>query len=893
MTEATGRLAAALQDRYQIERELGQGGMATVYLAHDLRHDRPVALKVLRAELAAVIGAERFLAEIKTTANLQHPHILPLFDSGSADSFLYYVMPYVEGESLRDRLSREKQLPVDEAVRIATEVAEALEYAHEQGVIHRDIKPENILLHGGHALVADFGIALAVTKIGGPRMTETGLSLGTPSYMSPEQAMGEREITPRADIYALGCVLYEMLLGEPPFTGPTAQAVVAKVMTEKPGPIVARRERVPPWVEEAVFTALEKLPADRFATAAQFAEALRAGAPPPARAAPARSAAGTRAWIQDWRSWVTAGVAMAAVSVAVLSRRGPASLSAPVARFDVALPGRPTPSLGNFLVAPAISPDGTILVYDAMARDSTGVARRELFARRLDAIEPTLIPGTEGGRAPFFSPDGRWIGFWVGPRLVKVPVTGGTPITLADSTDPFMSTGSWGSDGTVVFPIAMDALGEVDARGGTVRILYRDSTRIVEDPTVLPDGKSVLFLRCRRDDCGQHQEVAVVNLASRVVRILTAPGVFRMVEYLSTGHLLYVRGDLLVRADAELATAPFDLRKGITGDETPVVEHVQSFSISRTGTLVTIGAAASRNTLVVVGLDGTEHQLGDSTRDYLFPAVSPDGRRVAMEIHDAAGGQIWVYDTTSRALTRLTSQGHNTSPVWSPDAARIAYSSARGAASAIYAVPADGGGLEQRIGLAAPAIAFARLSWSRGGARIAYESGEGIGSVSSTFTVAAAPDSVGRAVPQLGRRAGRPVFSGDGRWLAYVESQSGRDEVYVSPFPGPGGRWAVSAGGGDEPVWAPSGRTLFYRGADGWLYAATLALGGPVLITHRARLFDTRPYVADAGYDVFPDGRHFVFVREDRASSTVGVTLNWFTDLDQRLQAGRGARRRD
>jgi len=223
MTDAVTRLSAALADRYVIERELGAGGMATVYLAHDVRHDRKVALKVLRPELSAILGAERFLHEIKTTANLQHPHILSLFDSGEADGLVYYVMPYVEGESLRDRLNREKQLPVDDAVRIAREVADALEYAHQHGIVHRDIKPENILLHGGHAQVADFGIALAASKSeGGTRMTETGMSLGTPHYMSPEQSMGEREITPKADIYALGCVLYEMLTAEPPFTGATA-----------------------------------------------------------------------------------------------------------------------------------------------------------------------------------------------------------------------------------------------------------------------------------------------------------------------------------------------------------------------------------------------------------------------------------------------------------------------------------------------------------------------------------------------------------------------------------------------------------------------------------------------------------------------------------------------
>src|SRR6266404_4523124 len=234
MTPVPDRLAAALADRYRIERELGQGGMATVYMAEDLKHHRKVAVKVLRPELASALGPERFLREIETTANLRHPHILPLYDSGEAGGFLFYVMPLVEGESLRDRLTREKQLPIDDALRIASEVASALDYAHRHGVIHRDIKPENILLHDGRALVADFGIALAASKAGGTRMTETGMSLGTPHYMSPEQAMGEREITARSDVYALGVVLYEMLTGDPPFTGSTAQAIVARVLTEKP-----------------------------------------------------------------------------------------------------------------------------------------------------------------------------------------------------------------------------------------------------------------------------------------------------------------------------------------------------------------------------------------------------------------------------------------------------------------------------------------------------------------------------------------------------------------------------------------------------------------------------------------------------------------------------------
>src|SRR5215216_5003728 len=273
MTEQVSRLAAALADRYRVERELGAGGMATVYLAEDLRHDRRVAIKVLRPELAAVIGAERFVREIQTIATLQHPHILGLIDSGEVEGTAYYVMPFVEGDSLRDRLTREKQLPVADAVRLACEVAGALDYAHRHGVIHRDIKPENILLHDGSALVADFGIALAMSTAG-TRMTETGMSLGTPHYMSPEQAMGERELDARSDVYALGCVTYEMLLGEPPFTGPTAQAIVARVVTAEPAGLTEQRRSVPAAVDAAVLTALEKLPADRFASAREFAEAI-------------------------------------------------------------------------------------------------------------------------------------------------------------------------------------------------------------------------------------------------------------------------------------------------------------------------------------------------------------------------------------------------------------------------------------------------------------------------------------------------------------------------------------------------------------------------------------------------------------------------------------------
>ncbi len=308
-TEQFDRLKAALADRYRIERELGAGGMATVYLAHDLRHDRKVAIKVLKPELAAVLGAERFVQEIKTTASLQHPHILPLHDSGEAGGFLYYVMPYIEGETLRDKLNRETQLGIEEAIKITTEVADALDYAHRQNVIHRDIKPENILLHDGRPMVADFGIALAVSAAAGGRMTETGLSLGTPHYMSPEQATAEKDLTNRSDIYSLGAVLYEMLAGDPPHTGSSAQQIIMKIVTEEAQPVAKMRKAVPPNVAAAVAKALEKLPADRFASAQEFTGALGdpAFAAPSVGATPAHPPVGRggfRAWVADPRSMV-------------------------------------------------------------------------------------------------------------------------------------------------------------------------------------------------------------------------------------------------------------------------------------------------------------------------------------------------------------------------------------------------------------------------------------------------------------------------------------------------------------------------------------------------------------------------------------------------------------
>ncbi|MEO7476778.1 MAG: protein kinase, partial [Gemmatimonadales bacterium] len=483
MTESLSSLTAALADRYRIERELGAGGMATVYLAQDLRHDRQVAIKLMRPELAAAIGADRFLSEIRTTANLQHSHILPLFDSGQAGGTLFYVMPFVEGESLRDRLAREKQLPIADAVRIACQVASALDYAHRHGVIHRDIKPENILLHDGSALVADFGIALAASKAGGTRITETGMSIGTPHYMSPEQAMGQREITARSDVYALGAVTYEMLLGEPPFTGPTAQAIVAKVLTEQPAPLVPRRRSIPAQVEDTVLTALEKLPADRFASAQEFAAGLTA-APTVARPSH-RTGVGTGPAARvSWRRWLLpslGAVALGAGAFLLGARRS----HAPALPLSFGQATKVTWDPG-IEVLPAISPDGKTVAYA-----SGTLIRMRVFVRPVAGGRGIQLTDdtTQVQSHPRWSPDGSRVLFLERGGVVSVPATGGAekPEVPAGRTGPVLAA-AWAPDGRRIAYVVGDSVFMRDG-SGEARVL----ARLFEpyDCTWSPDSKAL------------------------------------------------------------------------------------------------------------------------------------------------------------------------------------------------------------------------------------------------------------------------------------------------------------------------------------------------------------------------------------------------------------------
>ncbi|MEP7326040.1 MAG: protein kinase [Gemmatimonadota bacterium] len=866
-------LATALADRYRIERELGAGGMATVYLAQDLKHDRRVAVKVLRPELAAVIGAERFLAEIKTTANLQHPHILPLFDSGAADSFLFYVMPYVEGESLRDRLNREKQLPIADAVRIATEVASALDYAHRHGVIHRDIKPENVMLHDGQSLVADFGIALAASKAGGSRMTETGMSLGTPHYMSPEQAMGEREITARSDVYALGAMTYEMLAGDPPFTGSTAQAIVAKVMTDDPAPLRRHRKAVPEHVEAAVLTALEKLPADRWGSAREFAEALAGAVSTTSRIIRNTSVPG---W-QRHAGTIIGALTLVAITASVLAIHGRGRTGGTeVNRLNLALPDQGLTAPGGTRFAWA--PDGRAFVYVG-----PGPGGSQLWLRSLDALEATAIQGTDGASSPFFSPDGSQIGF-ISPNpfdVRVVPRAGGNVTTLV-SEELSGGGASWGTDGYIYFD-GLTNLSRIRANGSGREVVAPLDTLQHEIgiawPQALPGGRGVLYrLRHTGDEIDAYT-VMVTDLRTHARKLLVK-AVFA--RYLPTGHLLYVTADGSLMATRfnldrlEMTGTPALLQRGIGIGGFGAVD----LGVSSTGSLLyTTGQSSTITEPTWVTRDGKSTPVDPTWREGIIGAVaiSPDGSRLATQLLPYSSGSatltqdIWVKRLDAGPLSRLTFEGNaNEVPSWSHDGREILFVSDRSGARALYRQRADGSGAAQL------------LATDPRGLRSGFESPDG-----RWLVLRSMEGTVGRG-DILGLRIGvdtapvplvatpfrerDPALSPDGRWLAYASDETGQFEVYVRPFPDvQAGKWQVSTGGGTGPRWGHRGNELFYRDMAQDMIAVHV-VGQPAFsIVGRQRLFSAASYFSTLDqvlYDVAPDDRRFLMLHVGSESGT-------------------------
>ncbi|HSM07269.1 MAG TPA: protein kinase [Longimicrobiales bacterium] len=869
------RLNTALSGRYRIERELGAGGMATVYLAQDLKHNRQVAIKVLKPELAAMVGATRFLGEIETTANLHHPHILPLFDSGQADGFLYYVMPWVDGESLEDRLQREKQLPVDEALAVATKVAGALQAAHDQGVIHRDIKPANILLQNGEPLVADFGIALAVQEAGGGRLTETGLSLGTPYYMSPEQAMADRDPDARSDLYSLACVLYEMLSGDPPHTGSTAQAVVAKILTHDPGPVSESRRSVPEHVDRALRKALERLPADRFPRVADFAAALQGKLEVTGRVSgPSAQGAGMTA---SGRGWAILAILALAVAAAGWLRTPAEGLSVPGSVLAI-----PTPNVGGTATATlrqvALTPDGRTLIFAGIS-DENRTFRRDLHDTR--TVE---LPQTQSFLSSYLtSPDGsEFVAMGVDDGyLYRYSIDGGNE-RIVSQDPPGLVFFDWADDGALWFA--------GDGREGLIRMdLAGNQTRVLGEELfghtiqqVLPGASTALMIQAASGVSSGPLVAADLATGAKTVLIPT-----------DVASAAYTAGALVVvRPDGTLHGALFDpssltLRSDLVQLDDGVLsdQGVSQLTVSRNGTVAYI-PDESRD-LVLVQRDGSSRSLVREGQSFHAPSFSPSGDRVAVDFITGDGRNVWVVDLDDGIPTRATFRGNGHDPRWIPGGASLSYLADTPGEAGFGIFRSRPGDLEPDSLIARPTLSY---------------SGEWLGDGSALVTTAngledgSGPDLVivrdggrGEVEPLLVTRFAEawPAISPDDRWLAYVSDRSGRFEVYVRPLAGEGPEIQVSRGGGSEPRWNPRGGELFFRSGPGFgteLVAAGIQTEPELRVTSRTRLFsmvDIATGTPHTNYDVSPDGETFVMVRFN-PSSRIMVIQNLPDVLERR-----------
>ncbi len=892
MSDVIARLNAALTGRYAVERELGQGGMATVYLADDVRHKRKVALKVLKPELAAVVGSERFLAEIETTANLQHPHILPLFDSGEADGFLFFVMPYIEGETLRDRIDREKQLPVDEAVGIATAIASALSVAHEQGVIHRDIKPSNILLSRGEPLVMDFGIAIAVTKSTGARLTETGLSVGTPYYMSPEQATGDREITAASDVYALGCVLYEMLVGEPPYVGATAQAVLGKILTEKPRNPTAVRAVVPANVEGAVLQALEKLPADRFRTASGFVRAItdtgfRYGG----------AAAATTTSAGPWKPMALGFAALSVILAGVLANSGLGPPpSGPVTRHPI----EPPAPLERVVVR--LSRDGSRIGYRILSPDAPrftypGPDDSRIWVRERGVLDLEEVPGTGGAEFFTFSPDGNSIAFTVRDTLKTVSLDGGRPVTVL--VDESVIAPDWGDDGylylgsgTTERPHVL----RVPATGGEATPVpgTEEHGMYFEVPRVLPGSRGMLATAYHDLYDEELTEIWAVDFESGSRHYL-ANGI--RAQYVASGHLVYLTGT------GQLVAAGFDLESlQMTTDPIVLEEGLFGFMASDRGDLIAgYGAPRRRDYQVMwVDRDGTMEVLdwtfrpGEANYD---PTLSPDGSRVVLTSQQRDSSFLVRTWDLAGGTSQVVAQGRYRNTTWSADGRYIGVIEWGDHSARWVRIRSDGSGEIEPL--------TEVISWPEEGDVLPgfWSPDDTLFVIGNKTGLAAIRAGTGIIDTLLvtGKEHGQATLSPDGRWVAYIEEDDDPAvawRLFVRPFPNVNDeKIPVSAGQGYEPRWSRDGRTLYFIrfGVPGvQLLAASVRAGSDFSVLGVEPLFypQTGSVYLGGGwsYDANADGSRFMAVRRLITSAReerLVLTINFFAELRERVGGNR------
>jgi serine/threonine protein kinase/Tol biopolymer transport system component len=873
---------------YEIVSAIGAGGMGEVYKARDTRLDRTVAIKILPSadpELRA-----RFKAEAKAIAALQHPHICTLHDVGQQDGTDYLVLEYLEGKTLADHLKR-GPLKFDDVLKIAIEIADALDKAHRAGIVHRDLKPANVMLTKSGVKLLDFGLAKLrpqIAAVGGfstavtqstPPLTATGSIFGTLPYMAPEQLEG-RDADARTDIFALGVVIYEIATGRRAFEGSSQASLIGAILKNDPPPIRTLQPLAPPNLERVVRKCLAKDAEDRWQSARDVATELQSVAKEQAQPATAAPLPGGQTRRERW-AWPVAALLLASTVAFLLnSFTRPPPPRDPV-RFSVPLPvdvGRVDIAWGS---PPAISADGRQIAYVGSRPDGT----TQIYIRKLDQFEGSPVRGTEDGLGPFFSPNGQWLGFFSGGKLKKVAIGGGSPITLCDG---YSRGATWGTDDTIIFtPHYNGGLSRVSAAGGTPEVVTSldpsASERSHRWPHFLPGGNAFLFTAGAINFNEAQIVVRQLDTGSQHVVVQAGTGA----QY-AAGHVMFARG-------GSLLAVPFDIRRlEATGPPVPVLENVamarltgtSHFAISPGGSLVYVAGAMgpSNNTLVWVDREGRAGPVTALQRGYTEVRISPDGKRIALVIETLGEGtDVWIYEVSRGTLTRFTfGPGLTQAPIWSPEGKHLIYGATRRKDRDLFRKAVDGSGAEEPILAADSAGARRPGSWSPDGKWVVFAD-ERAGIFVLPLDGPRTPKPFAVAF-----REDQPQFSPDGRWIAYRSPESGRSEVYVRPFPGPGGKWQVSTDGGDAPIWNRNGRELFYRNGDR-VMAAAVSLGQTFAVGPPRELFrGAYDASSETSYDVAPDGQHFLMIRREQSSAPahLNVVLDWSTEF-RRVTAAR------